>query len=85
MGQSKVMNLLDSFCSSSRLTTAGSSSESSKSSGMVLFLTVSLFFFGGIYNYIHQIIYNDSNELKYHSTNLSSSTTLFSISSIVSM
>ena len=40
MGQSKVMNLLDSFCSSFRLTTAGSSFESSKSSGIGCFLIV---------------------------------------------
>ena len=36
-GQSKMINLLDNFCSSFRLTVAGSSSDSSKSSGIGCF------------------------------------------------
>ena len=48
-GQSKVINLLVYFCSLFKLTVAGSSSDSSKSSGIGFFNLLT--FFGGIIEY----------------------------------
>ena len=47
-GQSKEINLLDTLCSSFRLTVVGSSSLSSKSSG-IGFFSILFFLLGGIY------------------------------------
>ena len=69
IGQSKVINLLVSFCSSSRFIVVGSSSDSSKSSGIGCFLILLLIFgftfFGGIY-IILKIIYNYLQKLQHY-------------------
>ena len=64
-----MINLLDSVCSSFRLTVAGSSSDSSKSSGIGCFfdgVALCVLFVGICIVNIHQIIYNDFDEFKYH-------------------